>query len=101
MTFNPACTFCKNTGWVVARHHTLIGVYGFRCGCSAGNRYSMKIPVWGSKYAETFTPDAEGMAPVMVRRHEPEPKKEPVKFKTDFKARAFQAQDLDDEDVPF
>ena len=99
--FNPSCSFCKNTGWVVARHHTLIGVYGFRCACSIGDRYSQKIPVWNQVWAKDFTPDADGTAPVMVRKHEPEPKREPVKFKTDFKARASKANDWEDEEVPF
>lgn len=98
-TFNPSCGFCKSTGWVVAHHRELIGVYGFRCSCAIGQNYSDRIPVWGLEFAKDFTPDADGSAPVMVRQHQAEAKKEPVKFKTDFRARA--AGRDDDEEIPF
>jgi hypothetical protein len=103
--FKPGCGFCKNTGWVVARHQSLVGVYGFRCGCGFGHRWSDRIPVWSSKWAETFTPDT-GDAPTPSPRKPdpappaaPAPKFDTAKFKTDFKTKA--AGDFDDEDVPF
>lgn len=99
--FKPGCHWCKNTGWVVALHKTKIGLFGFRCSCSNGARYSTKIPTWSSEYSRDFTPDAEGLAPVFIRPKQEEPKKEMAKPKVDFKARAAQANDWDEEEVPF
>jgi hypothetical protein len=101
--FKPGCTWCKNTGWVVATHKTKIGLFGFRCSCSIGGRYSGKIPTWGSEYSQDFTPDAEGIVPILQREREmkQEPKKEVAKPKIDFRAKAAQANDWDDEEVPF
>ena len=99
-TFNPGCAWCKNTGWVVATHKEKIGLFGFRCSCAIGTRYAERIPIWGDVYSSEYIPDAEGIALVhRVAPRPPEPKKEPVKFKTDFKAKAA-ADDWDDE-VPF
>ncbi|NDC55522.1 MAG: hypothetical protein EBZ69_01680 [Alphaproteobacteria bacterium] len=101
--FKPGCGFCKNTGWIVARHQSLVGVYGFRCGCGFGLRWSDKIPVWSSKWAEAFTPDTDDAPPIAVKRPDPPPPPAPkfdtARFKADFKARA--SGDFDEEDVPF
>jgi hypothetical protein len=57
------------------------------------------IPVWSEKFRESFTPDVDSKAPIIApaRIH---PKAEPVKFKTDFKARAANPSDESD-DIPF
>lgn len=95
-----SCSWCKGTGWIVASHKTKPGLFGFRCSCSLGDRYSSKIPVWSSGYSQDFIPDAEGIAPPMVFKRE-EPKKEVKPMKVDFRAKASGDHDWDDEEVPF
>lgn len=95
-----SCSWCKGTGWIVASHKTKPGLFGFKCSCSLGDRYSSKIPVWSSGYSQDFIPDAEGIAPPMVFKRE-EPKKEVKPIKVDFRAKASGDHDWDDEEVPF
>ena len=93
------CAWCKGSGWIVAKHKTLVGVYAFRCSCTAGNNYAKMIPVWSEKFRESFTPDVDSSGPIIAPARI-QPKAEPVKFKTDFKARAANPNDEFD-DVPF
>lgn len=74
MSFKPKCGLCKNTGRIVATHKTLQNLYGFRCECENGNNYSKRIPVWSSKYFETFTNEISNPVPVERKKqfvHEP------------------------------
>jgi hypothetical protein len=53
------CHQCQSTGWVVAVSKKDFNIFGFRCACSAGNRYSRIIPEWNSRMKSKFHPDYE------------------------------------------
>ena len=58
------CLLCNGSGWAAVQDRKTHFLYGFRCHCSLGDRYSSKIPRWSYElkrhyYIAENTPEPE------------------------------------------
>lgn len=58
------CSLCNGSGWAAVQDRKTHYLFGFRCHCSLGDRYSAKIPRWSHElkkhyYTATETPERD------------------------------------------